>query len=128
MRPRYEPRNLDFADGLSRWDLEPGFLAQQIYADDYRGADVVFRGQVRIPPGAGRAGLFLRVRVPVDIRGPLTAAGTLADPDNHIVMADDADWTTREVTARIPDDANTILFGVFLAGPGRIELRDTRLT
>jgi hypothetical protein len=23
-RPRYEPRNLDFADGLDRWDLDPG--------------------------------------------------------------------------------------------------------
>ena len=104
------------------------FLAQQIYADDYHGADVVFRGQVRVPPDADRAGLFLRVRKPLDIRGPLTAAAALADPDNHIVMADNRDWTTREVTARIPDDTNTILFGVFLAGPGRIELRDLELT
>jgi bifunctional DNase/RNase len=104
------------------------FLAQQIYADDYRGADVVFRGQVRVAPDEGRAGLFLRVRKAVDIRGPLTQAAALADPDNHIVMADGRDWSTREVIARIPDDTHTILFGVFLVGPGRIELLDPRLT
>ena len=162
-RPRYEPRNLTFADGLDGWGpggsftenaiaahwqdyssaAEDGvailsaavpqpvgfaFLAQQIYADDYHGANVVFRGQVRVPPDTGRAGLFLRVRKPLDIRGPLTEAAALADPDNHIVMADNREWTTREVTARIPDDTNTILFGVFLAGTGRIELRDPELT
>jgi RNA polymerase sigma factor (sigma-70 family) len=104
------------------------FLAQEIYADDYRGADVIFRGQVRVPPDAGDAGLFLRVRKPPDIRGPLTQAAALADPDNHIVMAGNRDWTTLEVTARITEDTNTILFGVFLAGPGRIELRDPQLT
>jgi hypothetical protein len=162
-RPRYEPRNLTFADGLDGWGLggsftenaiashwqdyssaaEDGvavlsaavprpegfaFLAQQIYADDYHGADVGFRGQVRVPPGTGRAGLFLRVRTPLDIRGPLTEAAALADPDNHIVMADNRGWTTCEVTARIPDDTHSILFGVFLAGTGRIELRDPELT
>jgi hypothetical protein len=54
--------------------------------------------------------------------------GQLADAANHIVMADNRDWASREVTARIPDDADTILFGVFLVGRGRIELRDTELT
>jgi RNA polymerase sigma-70 factor, ECF subfamily len=161
-RPRYEPRNLTFADGLDRWlpggsfaenaveshwqdyacAAEGGaavlfsavaqpegfaFLGQQIYADDYRGTVVVFRGQVRTEDTAGRAGLFLRIRTPLDVRGPLTAEGQLADPANHIVMADNRDWASREVTARIPDDADTILFGVFLAGRGRIELRDTEL-
>jgi len=104
-------------------------LAQQIYADDYHGADVVFRGQVRVPQGAGRAGLFLRVRQPHDVRGPLTEAGEAVNPANHIVIVEDrGDWTTRDVTARIPEDTVSILFGVFLAGPGRIELRDPRLT
>ena len=32
------------------------------------------------------------------------------------------------VTAPIPDDANTVAFGLFLAGPGRIGLRDPELT
>ena len=38
------------------------------------------------------------------------------------------DWTTHEVTAPIPDDANAVAFGLFLAGPGRIELRNPELT
>jgi RNA polymerase sigma factor CnrH len=104
------------------------FLAQQIFAEDYAGAGVVFRGQVRVPPDAGRAGLFVRVRRPRDVRGPLTESAALADPDNHIVMAGNRDWATGEVAARIPADADWILFGVFLAGPGRIELRDPQLT
>jgi hypothetical protein len=163
-RPRYEPRNLDFAAGLDHWvlggsftenalqsvwdDYQPaadhgtavlsaavprpeGFawLAQEIFADDYRGATVTFRGQFRAPAGAGRAGLFLRVMKPRDLRGPFTAQAALADPANHIVTLEGpGDWTTREVTAPVPDDANTVAFGVFLVGPGRIELRTPQLT
>ena len=66
---------------------------------------------------------------PHDIRGPFTAEAALADPANHIITLEGpADWTTHEITAPIPDDTNTVAFGVFLAGPGRIELRDLELT
>ena len=66
---------------------------------------------------------------PRDDRGPVTAEAALADPRNQIVtIANPADWTTHEVTAPIPDDMNTVAFGVFLAGPGRIELRAPELT
>ena len=105
------------------------WLAQEIFADDYRGAEVVFRGQFRTPEGAGLAGLFLRVMKPRDLHGPFTAQAALADPGNHIVTLEaPGDWSTHEVTASIPDDANTVAFGVFLAGSGRIELRDPELT
>ncbi len=105
------------------------WLAQEIFADDYRGATVTFRGQFRAPAGAGRAGLFLRVMKPRDLRGPFTAQAALADPANHIVTFEGpGDWTTHEVTAPVPDDANTVAFGVFLVGPGRIELRTPWLT
>ena len=163
-RPRYEPRNLTFADGLDHWVLGGSFtentlqshwqdysataghgsavlssavpqpdgfawLAQEIFADDYRGTTVTFRGQFRIPDSTGRAGLFLRVMQPRDARGPFTAEAALADPANHIVTVEGpGDWTTHEITAPIPDDTNTIAFGVFLAGPGQIELRDPELT
>ena len=161
-RPRYEPRNTAFADGLDGWGLggsfaqnaleshwqdyacaaqhgiavlsaavpQPegfAFLAQEMYADDYHGAAVVFRGQFRVADttDATRAGLFLRMRKVLDIRGPMTERAVLADPDNHIVtIAGPPDWTRHEVTARVPDDTYTVMFGIFLAGPGRIELRD----
>ena len=105
------------------------FLVQEIFADDYRGTAVTFRGQFRTPEGAGLAGLFLRVMKPRDLHGPFTAQAALADPANHIVTLEGpGDWTAREVTAPIPDDANTVAFGVFLVGSGRIELRDPELT
>jgi RNA polymerase sigma-70 factor (ECF subfamily) len=107
------------------------FLAQEMYADDYHGTEVVFRGQFRVADAtdATRAGLFLRMRKVLDIRGPMTERAVLADPGNHIVaIAALPDWTSHEVTARVPDDADTVMFGIFLAGPGRIELRDPELT
>ena len=162
-RPRYEPRNLDFAASLDYWALggsftentqqshwrdysaaaedgsavlacaapEPaGFawLVQEIFADDYRGSTVTFRGQFRTPGATGDAGLFLRVMRPPVVHGPFTARAARADPGNHIVsVASDAGWTAHEVTAAVPDDAETVAFGVFLAGPGQIGLRDPEL-
>jgi RNA polymerase sigma-70 factor (ECF subfamily) len=168
-RPRYEPRNMRFGDGLDRWLLggsfaehaseshwhdyacaagngiavlsaavpQPegfAFLAQEMFPDDYLGAVAVFRGQVRTEDTAGaaggrRAGLFLRVSRGQDIRGPLTEDAVLADPSNHVVNTTGGrDWTRHEVTARVPDDCTAVVFGVFLAGQGRIELRDAELT
>ena len=168
-RPRYEPRNLDFAAGLAHWVLGGSFtelavashwhdyqatvqkdtaaegaavlsaavpqpegfayLVQEIFADDYRGTTVTFRGEFRVTGGAGQAGLFVRVMRPADLRGPMTVAQALADPANHVVTVQGRDdWTAREVTAPVPDDTNTVAFGMFLVGPGRIEARDPELT
>ena len=173
-RPRYEPRNMRFADGLDRWLLggsfaehtseshwhdyacaaghevatlsaavpQPegfAFLAQEMFADDYIDAVITFRGQIRISrsgdeKAAGRAGLFLRTEGGRDtgsgrnIRGPLSGDAVLADPRNHIVTVTvGGDWTRHEVTARVPGDCTTVMFGVFLTGPGRVELRDAEL-
>jgi hypothetical protein len=80
-------------------------------------------GKLHTPAGTGLSGLFLRVMEPRDQHAPSTAQAALADPANHIVTPEGScDWTTYEVTAPIPDDTDTIAFGVFLAGPGRIEL------
>jgi hypothetical protein len=49
------------------------WLAQEIFADDYRGAAVTFGSQLRTPDATGRAGLFLRVMKPRDLHGPFTA-------------------------------------------------------
>jgi len=162
-RPRYEPRNMAFADGLDRWMLggsftenvieshwqdyscaadgdvavlfsavpEPeGFalLAQDIYADDYRDAVIVFSGQVRTEDTAGRAGLCVWVRRVQDSRRRWTDEAAPGNPDNHIVTVEDRDWTRHQITVRIPGDASVAGFGIFLAGPGRIELREAELT
>jgi RNA polymerase sigma-70 factor (ECF subfamily) len=102
------------------------WLAQEIFADDHRGATVTFRGHIRTPDTSGRARLFLRVMQPGDTHGPFTAAAALADPRNHAVTVT-SPAGRQQVTALIPDDASTIAFGIFLAGPGRIELAQAEL-
>ena len=166
-RPRFEPRNLDFTDGLDRWDLDltdqedysaaadgldrwdlaltdredytaaadgpcavlssavprpagSAALVQAIFADDYRGAAVVFRGEIRAMPGVVEAGLRLEIishwwRTP----SPREYHGVTLDGGRG--------WTTQEITAPIPEEADTIRFGVTLSGPGQIVLRHPEL-
>jgi RNA polymerase sigma factor (sigma-70 family) len=101
-------------------------LGQEVYADDYRGSTVVLRGEFRVP--AGRAGLFLRVNEGQPIRGPLTEQAAFADPDNNATpVANDSGWAPHQISAQVPADGEAIVFGIFLAGPGRIELRNPEL-
>jgi len=155
-RPRFEPRNLDFADGLDRWGLDcssrseadrsrpedysaaiagqsavlssavarpagSAALVQAIYADDYRGKEVVFRGEIRTEPGTEQAGLRLeilrhwwRVGRPREDHGVTVAGGRRA-------------WSEHEITALIPEDADIIRFGIVLTGTGSIALRNPGL-
>ncbi|HEY6493171.1 MAG TPA: hypothetical protein VIZ43_07850, partial [Trebonia sp.] len=100
------------------------FFGQEIYADDYLGATVAFRGLLR-GQDTRNAGLFVRVRGALDVRGPVTAAAALADPSNHVALVPSGSaWSEHEITVEIPDDANSIVFGIFLAGHGRIEMKD----
>ena len=158
-RPRYEPRNLDFADGLDRWDLDSGpgpdpgrpraadgepdyaaaaegpsavlssavprpagsaALIQAIYADDYRGATVTFSAELRAGPLTGQAGLRLEI-----IRHWWRLGR--AREDHGLTIAGHRPWTSYEITARIPADADLIRFGIGLTGPGRIALRNPDL-
>lgn len=150
-RPRYEPRNLDFASGLDRWDLdavprsgsEPGYaaaaeagsavlsssvprpagsaaLVQAIYADDYRGATVIFSAEIRADPLTEQAGLRLEI-----IRHWWRAGR--AREDHCLTVSGRQPWTRYEIPARIPADADLIRFGVGLTGVGRIALRSPDL-
>ncbi len=154
-RPRFEPRNLDFADGLDRWDLDksPGLatapsqqqdysaaadvqsavlssavarpagsaaLIQTIFADDYRGATVVFRSEIRTESLTGQAGLR------VEILRHWWRTGR-ATEDHDVTVAGGSAWTRHEISAPIPEDADLIRFGVTLAGPGHVALRNPGL-
>jgi RNA polymerase sigma-70 factor (ECF subfamily) len=105
------------------------FLGQEMFADDYRGDTVTFRGEFRARGTAqGRTGLLLRVVSGLGTRLPLTERAAVNDPDNNLVMiSGDREWTSHQVTARVLDDSNSVVFGVFLAGPGRIEMRNAEL-
>jgi hypothetical protein len=153
-RPRYEPRNLAFTDGLDRWDLESGFrrdadpsqdyaaavdgqgavlssavprpagsaaLVQAIFADDYRGATVVFHGDIRTERLTEQAGLRL------EILRHRWRDGHVRDDHAVTIFGGRAQWTRYEITALIPGDADIIRFGIGLSGPGRIWLRNPEL-
>jgi hypothetical protein len=154
-RPRYEPRNLDFTGGLDRWDLDSGFrgdaepsqdysaivdgqdavlssavprpagsaaLVQAIFADDYRAAAVVFRGDIRTERLTEQAGLRLEIlRHRWDV-------GHVREDHAVTISGGRGQWTTYEITALIPEDADMIRFGIGLSGPGRVWLRNPELS
>jgi hypothetical protein len=162
-RPRFEPRNLTFADGLDRWDLDLGadgkagdrdyaaaaeggsavlaaavpqpagsaVLMQTIFADDYLGKQVVFRGEIRTETVTRRAGLrleiFTRARQLKAERGD---RGWQLRPDHEehtMMISGSTGWTRHEITALVPDEARLIRFGITLAGPGLVALRSPEL-
>jgi hypothetical protein len=99
-------------------------LVQEIYAEDYLGRTVSFRGQLRTTGVAGQAGLYLAAGRPVDPPGTQlrdSGGSSLTGPGS-------SDWTWHEVTTTIPGDAGVIWFGISLAGRGRVELRNPELT
>jgi hypothetical protein len=156
-RPRFEPRNMDFADGLDRWDLERGVLGdtdqtshltdyqvtagdgsaalsaavpqprggaalvQTIFADDYRNATVTFSADVRADPGTRRAGL----RVEILEQGWVAELSAALDHD--VTAPAGRDWARCHAAVPVPEDADMLRFGVFLTGPGVIQLRNPDL-
>jgi len=166
VRPRFEPRNLAFADGLDWWHLgfgvpdeaaQPGerdytsgaddgsailsaavprpsgsaVLMQTIFADDYRGGPVAFRGEIRTEGVSQRAGL----RLEIITRARRVNAGRSGrewemrpEHEQHCVtVSGSSDWSRQEVTALVPDDAELIRFGITLTGPGLVALRSPEL-
>jgi hypothetical protein len=60
---------------------------------------------------------------------PRTEHAAVNDPANTIVaIPGDREWTSHQVTTRVADDSDVIVFGIFLAGRGRIELRNAELS
>jgi RNA polymerase sigma-70 factor, ECF subfamily len=100
-------------------------LGQEIEPDDYRGRAVTFRGDLRTTDVTDHAGLVLRI--PRQGRRP-APPDPWHDPENHFALVTGTrDWTRHEVTAQVPADAISIIFGVFLNGRGQIELRNPQL-
>ncbi len=155
-RLRFEPRDLDFAGGLDRWDLDAGsrrapdssgqpdysatvdgdsavlssavprpagsaVLVQAIFADDYRGGAVVFRGEIRTKHGTEQAGLRL------EILRHWWRTGRAREDHGVTVAGGHRTWTGHDISALIPDDADIIRFGIMLTGVGSIALRNPEL-
>jgi hypothetical protein len=92
-------------------------LVQTIFADDYRGATVVFGGEIRTQRLTYEAGIRLEIiRERQRVR-----------EDRGVTVSGGSTWTRHEITAAIPGDAELIRFGITLAGPGQVALRDPGL-
>jgi hypothetical protein len=100
-------------------------VVQAIFADDYLGAAVTFRGQLRTTGLAGQAGLHLAVSGPWP--GSM-ATRPLLDHGSSPAAPGSSDWTWHEVTVPVRGEATAIRFGIFLTGRGRIELRGAELS
>jgi len=99
-------------------------LAQTVFADDYRGRTVTFRGELRTQAIVGHAGLHLAAGRPDEPPGPhlySRGASSLTAPGS-------SDWTRHEVTVQVPGGAEVVRFGLSLTGRGRVELRNTELS
>jgi hypothetical protein len=103
----------------------PAILVQAIYAEDYRGRTVTFRGQLRTTDVAGQAGLHLAVSGPVSESVPTRP---LLGHGSSLTALGSSDWAWHEVTVPVPGEAIAIRFGISLAGRGRIELRGAELS
>jgi hypothetical protein len=128
-RPHWQDYSRAVADGtaiLASAVPEPAGFAvvfQEIYADDYRGGTVTFRGQLRTAGVTGQAGLHLAAGWPV---GP--PGGQLRDRGaSSLTRPGSSDWTWHEITMPVPEQAGVIWFGISLAGRGSIELRNAEL-
>jgi hypothetical protein len=159
-RPRFAPRNLDFAYGLDRWDLDCGAgreadeedpsrpadytaaadagsavvsaavprpagsasLVQALFADDYRGVTVAFRGEISTERFTEQAGLRL------EILRHWWRTGRAPREDHAVTLTGGRPgWNALEIIARIPQDADLIRFGVSLSGAGRVGARNLEL-
>jgi hypothetical protein len=153
-RPRYEPRNLDFAAGLDRWDLDAGPGSAPDSEPDYAAAAEAGSAVLSssVPRPAGSAALVqaifaddyrgATVTFSAEIRaGQLTEqaglrleilrhwwrTGRAPREDHGLTISGGCPWTRYEITARIPADTDQIRFGIALTGSGRIALRNPDL-
>ena len=105
-------------------------LAQFMSADHKGGSVVSFQGHRR-GGDAGLAGLFVRVETPGSgpgLSNPLNLDNVLANARHHHQhRCRHPDWAQHEVSAHVPGDCRLVAFGIFLAGSGRIELREPEL-
>jgi hypothetical protein len=154
LRPRYEPRNLDFADGLDRWDLDCGFPGEPGPPADYSaaadGQSAVLSAAVTRPAGSAAlvqaifaddyrgaavtfsgeirtAALTGQAGLRLEIFRQWWRAGEPREDHGVTTFGGARQWRRHEVTALIPDDADMIRFGIGLTGPGQVELRNPGL-
>jgi hypothetical protein len=156
-RPRFEPLNMAFADGLERWDLDRGFSGEtgpSSHLTDYQvtagDRSAILASAVSQPRGSAtlvqtifaddyrNATVTFSADVRADpatqearLRAEILRPGWVVNPDASEdygpTVPAGRDWARYQVTVPVPEDADMIRFGVLLTGPGVIELRNPDL-
>jgi hypothetical protein len=151
--PRFEPRNLTFADGLACWEFGGSFRDEYAHAGDYTCAAEAGSAVVScvVEQPAGLAALSQSVLVHEYVghtaifRAEVRTEGVADEAGLHLLggmptgpvsvpkgltvpLSGGNDWTVCEVSARVAEHGGMVQFGVFLRGPGRVWFRNLRLT
>ena len=156
-RPRFEPRNMAFAGGLERWDLDRGLPGDPDQSSDLTEYKVSAGDQTAIlssaVPQPQESAILAQTIYADDYRDTMVtfSADVRADPgtqqaglraeilrsgwvvnpdaaqDRGVCVPGGRDWARYDVTVPVPGDADLIRFGVSLAGPGAIEFRNPAL-
>jgi RNA polymerase sigma factor (sigma-70 family) len=102
------------------------FLGQEFLADDYRGAVVTLRAEVRAQDvAAAELSLDIVSADPALVPGPRTNRAVHRDGRT---ITGSLDWTPYEISARVPADAEHMGVELTLVGAGRVELRGVQIT
>jgi hypothetical protein len=153
-RPRFEPRNMAFGDGLDWWDLDSGPGAEAGSGPlDYCAAA---EGQCAVlssaAAGPGGSAVLVQAVFADDFLGAVMFSGEFRTEDavggaglcleiarkgwhhspdrrehHAVTVTGSQDWSRREITVPVPGDADLIRFGIVLAGRGRVWLRNPEL-
>lgn len=153
-RPRFEPRNMAFGDGLDRWDLGDGPGAETgsgplDYSATAEGPCAVLSSAAA---GPGGSAVLVQAVFADDFLGAVLFSGEFRTEDaagraglcleilrkgwrsrpdrrehHAVTLTGSQDWSRREITVPVPGDADLIRFGLVMAGRGRVWLRNPGL-
>lgn len=148
-RPRFEPRNMAFRDGLDRWDLDSGLGGEagsrpHDYSAAAEGQCAVLSSTAPEPRGSavlvqavfaedfrGTTVVFSGDFRTEDVAGQAGLCVDIQDPEPRVhrvvTVTGSRDWRRQQVTVPVLEDDEMIRFGIVLTGRGRVWLRNPEL-
>ena len=97
-----------------------GSLGQSILSDDYRGQMIRLTAELK---GIGCDAATIWMRIDSAVEGKWLRFDNLIDRAGVGPLSGTFDWTRREIVLDVPDDAESIVFGVLLKGTGKVWAR-----
>ncbi|GBR10356.1 hypothetical protein GLI01_07400 [Gluconacetobacter liquefaciens] len=114
------------ADDPDAMRIEKGFatLMQSVEARSLIGQRLRFSAQLKTRDVSGHAAIWMRV----DDDRPVTILfDNLTNRESDGALTGTSDWTQRHIVFQIPDDADSLHFGILLSGMGSLQAHDLRL-